>query len=286
MTFGPLVTTDWLALNIGASNVKIVDGSWRMPGAGDAVENYNAQHIPGAVFFDIDEIADKSTGLPHMLPAQDHFEQAAGALGISQDDIVVVYDEKGIFSAARVWWTFRVMGHEKVAVLDGGLPKWLSENRAVTREASAPLPATYAAHPVEGAVASASDVRDALEAGLTVADARSIERFSGAAAEPRAGLRSGCMPGAINLPYSELFNANGTLVSPNALRQHFAACGVKSGDRVITSCGSGVTAAVLSLALEAAGYSEHALYDGSWCEWGKEENDNDLFPVVTDTSER
>ena len=284
MSFGPLVSTDWLALNIGAANVKVIDGSWRMPGAGTAIDHYQAQHIRGAVFFDIDEVADKTSDLPHMLPAAEQFEAAVGALGISSADIVVVYDDAGIFSAARVWWTFRAMGHEKVAVLDGGLPKWLKENRAVSSDAVTPAPVAYKANPVDGAVARESDVREALAAGQTVADARSIERFNGTAPEPRPGLRSGHMPGAVNLPYDELFNADGTLIPVAAMKQHFAACGVKADSRIITSCGSGVSAAVLSLAFEVAGFKEHALYDGSWCEWGRDENDNDLFPVVAHAS--
>ncbi|GJL93305.1 sulfurtransferase [Hyphococcus sp.] len=283
--FGPLVSTDWLALNKGASNVKIIDGSWRMPGAGNAVDSFNSQHISGAVFFNIDEVADTASGLPHMLPSPEQFEEAVGALSVAPTDLVVVYDDVGVFSAARVWWTFRAMGHEKVAVLDGGLPKWLSEGRAVTSGVKPPAPVAYKARPIDGAVASAADVREALAAGLTVADARPLERFHGTAPEPRPGLRSGHMPGAISLPHSELFNADGTMVSPSTIREHLAACGVKSGNRIITSCGSGVTAAVLSLAIEVAGISDHALYDGSWSEWGKEGNDNHLFSVVTDASE-
>jgi len=291
MTFGPLVTTDWLGLNNGAANVKVIDGSWRLPGEGNAVDAYNAQHIPGAVFFDIDAIADKSTGLPHMLPAPEQFEEAVGALGISRDDIVIVYDEKGIFSAARVWWTFRAMGHKKVAVLDGGLPKWLREGRRVasapsTPEPATPEPATYEAKPVPAACASADDVRAALSAGVSVADARSPERYAGTAPELRPGLRSGHMPGAKNVPYGDLLNSDGTLVSPDALRQIFAAAGIDPQNRVITSCGSGVSAAVLSLALDVIGASDHALYDGSWTEWGKEAHDNDLFPVVAGADER
>ena len=282
MTFGPLVSTDWLGLNDGASNVKIVDGSWRMPGEGHAIDAFHASHIPGAVFFDIDAVADAASDLPHMLPSAEVFEEAVGGLGIAPDDIVVVYDEKGIVSAARVWWTFRAMGHEKVMVLDGGFPKWLRERRPVASGAAAPVRVTYKARPVEGAAASADEVREALAAGHTVADARSVERFAGSAPEPRPGLRSGHMPGAINIPFAELFHTNGTMLPADSLRRHFEACGVNTSARVITSCGSGVTAAVLSLALEVIGARSHALYDGSWSEWGKEGNDNAIFPVVAD----
>ncbi len=286
MTFGPLVSTEWLADYLGASDLKIIDGSWRMPGAGDARDNYDAQHIPGAVFFDIDAIADKSTDLPHMLPPASQFEEAAGALGIAAHDRVVVYDEKGIFSAARVWWTFSAMGHETVAVLDGGLPKWLREGRPVTRDPAIPVRTIYNARPQPELCAVADDVRAALAEGVRVLDARPAERFIGAVGEPRPGLRSGHMPGAANVPFTSLLTPDGALKSTADLTRIFAESGVNPGSRVITSCGSGVTAAVLSLALEVIGARRHALYDGSWAEWGKEENDDDLFPVVVDAEGR
>ena len=179
MTFGPLVTTQWLADNLGAPDVKIIDGSWRMPGNGDAIENYNAQHLPGAVFFDIDAIADRRSQLPHMLPSPAQFAQDMETLGISNDDRIVVYDEKGLPSAARVWWTFRAMGHDAVAVLDGGLPRWLSEGRPVTSDKPAPTRTVYSASPVSALVADAETVRAALLAGETVAYASSDERFVG-----------------------------------------------------------------------------------------------------------
>lgn len=284
MTFGPLVSTQWLAEHLGEKDVKIVDGSWRMPGQGAAVDNYHEQHIPGAVFFDIDAIADRQTDLPHMLPSPEAFADAVTALGVAETDRVVVYDEKGLFSAARVWWTFRAMGHEKVAVLDGGLPRWLAENRPVTTEKTIPAQTVYTPRPDPALAADADAVRAALSGGDTVLDARSAERFAGAAPDPRPGVRSGHMPGAKNLPFSSLLDGD-ALKPADQLSAIFTDAGIAPETRVITSCGSGVTAAVLSLALEVIGSRAHRLYDGSWSEWGKETHDNDLFPVVADAEE-
>lgn len=286
MTFGPLVATDWLGEHLGDADLRIIDGSWRMPGQGDAVDNYRAQHIPGAVFFDIDDIADKSTALPHMLPPRQIFEEAAGALGISDRDYVVIYDEQGVFSAARVWWTFRAMGHEKVAVLNGGLPKWLKEGRPVTSEVTIITKTKYSAKPVPSLCASHETVRRALADGTAiVADARPAERFKGAAPEPRAGLRSGGMPGAINIPYDRVLRDTGELRSPEDIREVLKEARVGENAPIITSCGSGVTAALLSLALAVSGRREYAVYDGSWAEWGDEKNDIAVFPVVADRAD-
>jgi thiosulfate/3-mercaptopyruvate sulfurtransferase len=282
MTFGPLVSTQWLAEHLGEKDLKIVDGSWRMPGNGNAIDNYNAQHLPGAVFFDIDAIADKSTPLPHMLPAPEEFEAAVGAMGIGDKDRIVVYDEKGVQSAARVWWTFLVMGHKNIAVLDGGLPKWMKEGRTVTADKSVPVRTTYKTDPKPEIVADADDVRAALADGAAVLDARSPGRFAGTEAEPRAGLRSGRMPGARNVPFGLVLNENGTLRPREELELLFANAGAGPDARVITSCGSGVTAAVLFLALTVAGARNAAVYDGSWTEWGDETHDDELFPVVAD----
>lgn len=284
MTFGPLVSTQWLADHLGDTDVKIIDGSWRMPGQGAAIENYNAQHIPGAVFFDIDAIADTQTHLPHMLPSREEFAEAVSALGISNDDRIVVYDEKGLFSAARVWWTFRAMGHEQVAVLDGGLPRWLAEGRPVTAEKPAPKQAEYTPRPQVALVADAMAVRDALSGAATVIDARSPERFAGKAPDPRPGVRAGHMPSARNVPFLSLLDGD-ALKPADELSAIFTHAGISAETPVITSCGSGVTAAVLSLALELTGSRSHALYDGSWSEWGEETHDNDLFPVVTDADD-
>ena len=203
-------------------------------------------------------------------------------MGISEQDRIVIYDEKGIQSAARVWWTFLVMGHEKVAVLDGGLPKWMKEGRPVTAEKTVPARTAYKADPKPGLCAGADDVRAALNRGGAVLDARSPGRFAGKEAEPRPGLRSGRMPGAANLPFGLVLSENGTLRPPEELRRLFADAGIGPETRVITSCGSGVTAAVLFLALTAAGIPGAAVYDGSWSEWGDERHDDALFPVVAD----
>ena len=279
-TFDPLATTQWLADHIGDKNVKILDGSWRMPGDGFGVDAYRERHIPGAQFFDIDKIAEPNTDLPHMLPPAALFESAVGALGVTQTDTVIVYDDQGLFSAARVWWTFRAMGHEKIAVLNGGLPKWQKENRAIQKTFSTPTPADYRASPNADLVISAADLSTAVKkASHTILDARPAARFEGNAPEPRAGLRSGHMPGAGNIPFGALISDNGEMRSADELKSIFASAGVSEKRPVVTSCGSGVTAAILSLGLEVAGVERHALYDGSWAEWGNENNDDADFPV-------
>ena len=282
--FGPLVSTHWLADRLTAPNVKIIDGSWRMPGEGDARADYAQKHIPGAVFFDIDAIADTSIDLPHMTPPPDVFEKAVGAMGISESDIVVVYDDRGIFSSARVWWTFRTMGHERVAVLDGGLAKWLTEDRPATAAPSVRSVVRYQASPLANWRRSAREVQAALTRGdAVVVDARPEARFTGDAPEPRAGLRAGHMPGAANVPFAALISQGGVLKDPREIADIFSAAGVDQSKEVITSCGSGVTAAILSLALEQGGWRGHALYDGSWAEWGDERNDDAEFPVEIGT---
>lgn len=279
--FGPLVSTQWLGEHLGEARLKVIDGSWRMPGQGSAQDDYGRRHIPGAVFFDIDAVSDTGSPLPHMLPPQAVFEHAAGALGVSDKDRVVVYDDQGLFSAARVWWTFRAMGHAEVAVLNGGLPKWLAEERPTTADAPAIASVVYEAAPVQALRRTAGQVRAALsEKSASVVDARPAARFSGAAPEPRAGLRSGRMPGAINVPFSALIDEGGALHAPAAVRAVFETAGADLSLPVITTCGSGVTAAVLSLALEAAGHYNHGLYDGSWTEWGDERHDDKDWPVV------
>lgn len=276
---GPLVSTQWLADNL--AGVKIIDGSWRMPGSPPAREDYDRRHIPGAVLFDIDEIADRRSPLPHMLPAPEEFAKAVGAMGIANDDAVVVYDDQGLFSAARVWWTFRAMGHDKVAVLDGGLPKWEVEGRPVTAEKPDPRSANYCAELQSDWVRNADDVRAALQSrAASVADARPAARFLGEMPEPREGLRSGHMPGACSVPHSALFNEDGTMRGAEEIRAIFEKAGVDLEKPVLTTCGSGVTAAVLSLALELAGHRRHGLYDGSWVEWGDARNAEKDYPVI------
>lgn len=284
MSFGPLVSTDWLGQNLDAADLKIIDGSWRMPGNGAAIESYAKHHIPHAVFFDIDAIADQITDLPHMLPSPAQFEMAMGALGIRETDRVVVYDEKGIFSAARVWWSLRAMGHTTVAVLDGGLPVWLREGRPVTDAQTVITPATYRAAPLPARCVASGDVRRALaDQRAIIVDARPADRFDGTAPEPRAGLRSGHMPGARNLPFPQLLTEDGKFRSPAEIRRLFESSGVDLSQPIITSCGSGVTAAILSLALEIIGKHDHAVYDGSWADWGDERHDDATYPVATNS---
>lgn len=281
-TLPSLVSTNWLASNIDAEDVKLIDASWRMPGAGDeARAAFDERHIPKAQFFDIDANADLTSDLPHMLAPPDMFDEAVGGLGISNQDRVVIYDDAGLFSAPRVWWTFRAMGHQNVAVLDGGLPKWTNEKRPTTEEISAPIPATYQARPDKDMVITALELRQALMNGDTVVlDARPTPRFDGHAAEPRSNLRPGHMPGATNLPAMSVLSSFGTMKSPEALLATFTKVGVGADTPVVTTCGSGVTAAILSLALDQVGHSNQRLYDGSWAEWGDERNPSNEFPVV------
>lgn len=276
----PLVSTDWLAAHLGADDLVVIDASWRMPGKGDAREDYVKRHIPGAVFFPIDEIADRATPLPHMLPSPEAFEEAVGALGICEKDRVVVYDDQGLFSAARVWWTLRAMGAQNVAVLDGGLPKWLAEGRAVSDAPPSPRAKCFSSSFAAHRVADSRRIKAAITSGAeTVLDARPAGRFSGAEAEPRAGLRSGHMPCARSVPSGSLLGPDGRLKPREELRAIFDAAGVSVERPVITTCGSGVTAAIISLALETLGHGPHALYDGSWAEWGLEGNNPEDFPV-------
>lgn len=277
----PLVSTQWLAERLGDPGIKVIDGSWRMPGDEPARAAYENRHIEGAVFFDIDEIADPDSALPHMAPPPAQFEMQIGALGVSERDTVVIYDDAGCFSAPRVWWTFRVMGHRKVAVLDGGLPKWLKEDRPVTNARSITASAVYKASFKPGMVCDAAALRTKLsEPDALVLDARSKDRFLAKAPEPREGLRSGHMPGAANLPHAAVLNDDQTFLDRTQLVKIFANAGVTDHADVVTTCGSGVTAAILSLALELTGQSNHKLYDGSWTEWGDCRHDAKEFPVV------
>ncbi|MCB1362218.1 MAG: 3-mercaptopyruvate sulfurtransferase [Rhodobacter sp.] len=265
-----LVSTDWLAAHMGDPDLRILDASWHMPATGrDARAEYMDEHIPGARFFDIDEISDQRSALPHMAPPPEKFISRMRAMGVGDGHQVVVYDSKGVWSAPRVWWTFRLMGKMDVAVLDGGLPKWKAEGREI--EDMPPIvrdrhiTVQRQAHLVKDVsqVASASKLGD-----WQILDARSPERFRGEVEEPRPGLRSGHIPGSLNMPFPDLQNADGTMKDADALRAALTAAGVDLNRPVITSCGSGVTAAVISLALEIVGHRNHALYDGSWSEWG------------------
>jgi thiosulfate/3-mercaptopyruvate sulfurtransferase len=268
-----LVTSEWLAARLGAPDTVVVDGSFYLPAMKrDAAAEYLAGHIPGAVRFDIDAIADLSNPLPHMLPDADQFARDVGALGIADTDTIVVYDGVGLGGAPRVWWTFRTFGAKNVFILDGGLPKWKAEGRPLQAGTVKRTPRDFHAKLNAAAVAGVSDVRRALsEKTAQVVDARPADRFRGQAAEPRPGVRPGHMPGALNVPSTDLVE-NGRLVAPARIKELFAAGGVDLTKPVITSCGSGVTAATLWFALDAIGREPRALYDGSWTEWGSRDD--------------
>jgi thiosulfate/3-mercaptopyruvate sulfurtransferase len=265
----PFVSTKWLADHLSDPNVVIVDASWYMPAAGrDPEGEYLVSHIPGAVFFGIDEIADKATNLPHMLPSPAEFAAAVGALGISEDMTIVVYDETGLFSAPRVWWTFRTMGARDVRILEGGGARWRAEKRMMQSGPVERQPRLFDARYNPDAVADFDTTRTAMNSmSVQIADARPMERFRGAMAEPRPGLKSGRIPGSVNVPFTMLTD-EGTLKSPGALKEIFTQAGVNLGKPLVTTCGSGITAATLALALETAGAKSVAVYDGSWAEWG------------------
>ncbi|RAK61207.1 3-mercaptopyruvate sulfurtransferase [Phenylobacterium hankyongense] len=266
----PLVSTAWLAERLADPDVQVVDATWYMPGEPrSGREDHAAGHIPGAVFFDIDEISDHGTDLPHMLPTPEAFAAAAGALGLRRDATVVVYDGQGIFSAPRVWWTLRTMGFPKVVVLDGGLKKWRAEGRPVETAETQATPTRLEPAFDPARVRDLDAVRGLLDGGAAqLVDARAGPRFRGEAPEPRAGLRSGHMPGACNVPWGPLVNADGTLKSAAELRETFEAGGVDLTGPIVTTCGSGVSAALLALALARLGRDDVPVYDGSWTEWG------------------
>jgi thiosulfate/3-mercaptopyruvate sulfurtransferase len=264
-----LVTTDWLAQKLRQPDLVVVDGSYYIPTIKrDAAAEYLAGHIPGAVRFDVDAIADHTNPLPHMLPSREQFAREVGALGISETDIIVVYDGAGLSASPRVWWTFRLFGAEQVFILEGGLPQWKAEGRPLETGEVRRAPRTFNARAPKGVVASLADVQAALATNSAqVVDSRPAERFRGEADEPRPGVRRGHMPGSLNVPTTKVVE-NGKLLPPDRLRAAFAEGGVDLEKPVITSCGSGVAAAVTWLALDVLGKEPKALYDGSWSEWG------------------
>ncbi|MYE37709.1 MAG: 3-mercaptopyruvate sulfurtransferase [Rhodobacteraceae bacterium] len=265
-----LVSTNWLAKHSQDPDLRILDASWYLPGENrNPLEEYSRSHIPGARFFDIDEIADKDTHLPHMVPSQELFAIRVRKMGIDNGHQIVVYDTAGIFSSPRVWWLFKLMGHKDIAVLDGGFPKWLEEGREVEDVPPQVNERHYYSRKQAQLVKSRAEVQKASSEGSSqILDARPKTRFMGLLPEPRPGLRSGNIPSSINLPYTNLLNENGTMKEKQDLLEEFKSSGLDLDKPVITSCGSGITASILFLALDMIGHRNISLYDGSWVEWG------------------
>jgi len=275
-----LVSTDWLEAHLGSPDIAIIDASWHLPTANrDAKKDFREGHIPGAQFFDIDELSDTTSSLPHMLPSAEKFSSRMRKMGIGDGKRIIAYDSVGLFSAARAWWMFKVFGHEDVAILDGGLKKWIAEGRPLEDGTPPPSQERHFTARVRGSmVRDMKDVAAALKSGSAqVADARSGTRFRGEEVEPRAHVRAGHMPGAKNVHYASLLKPDGTLKSADEIREVFQSAGIDLSKPIITSCGSGVTAAILSLGLTLVGARDHTLYDGSWTEWGGTEGN----PVAT-----
>jgi thiosulfate/3-mercaptopyruvate sulfurtransferase len=264
-----VVSADWLEQRLNDPTVKIFDASWYLPAQNrDPKAEYAEAHIPGAVFYDQDVIADLTSGLPHTIPLPAAFADAVGKLGISETDTIVVYDGPGIFTAPRVWWLLRVMGARSVFVLDGGMDGWRAEGRPVTADVPAPVPVMFHPQFNAGAVATFAEMIDIVATGnRQIADARGAARFTGDEAEPRPGMRAGHMPGAKSLP-SGVFSTDGKLKSLGALRQTIESAGIDLEKPIVTTCGSGITAAIIMLALQSLGHTDNKLYDGSWSEWG------------------
>jgi thiosulfate/3-mercaptopyruvate sulfurtransferase len=269
-----LVSTDWLAEHLNDPKVKILDASHHLPTAGrNAKEEFAEKHIPGAIFFDIDAVSDPDADLPHMWPSAEQFAEQMGALGIGNDDKVVVYDTVGPTGAARVWQTFRIFGHTNVALLNGGLRKWEAEGRPVTAEVTDYPPKRYKASKAEARIRSREQMLANIEHPVEqVLDARAAGRFKAIDPEPRAGMRGGHIPGSLNLPYPQLLGEHGTYKSADELKAAFDAAGIEQGKPIATTCGSGVTACTLALGLYLIGRDDVAIYDGSWSEWGSRQD--------------
>ncbi|MET2826873.1 3-mercaptopyruvate sulfurtransferase [Mesorhizobium shangrilense] len=263
------VDADWLQERLGQPGLVIIDASWYLPAQKrDARAEYDVAHIPGARFLDQDAVSDPDSALPHTLPSPRHFSQYVGSMGVSADDTIIIYDGPGFFSAPRAWWMFRVMGVFQTYILDGGFDGWKAAGRPVTAELTKIAPSVFHADFDAGRVASLAEMRRIVETKESqIADARGPGRFTGTEPEPRAGVRSGHMPGARNLPYSAL-SENGKLLPRDRLREVIEGAGIDLSKPVITSCGSGITAAAITLALETLGHTQNRLYDGSWTEWG------------------
>lgn len=278
-----MVSTSWLAARLGSPGLRVLDGSWYLPGSGrDAVREYAKDHIPGAVFFDLDASSEAETPLPHMLPSETAFAERMSGLGLNDADDLVVYDGSGAnLSAARVWWTFRVFGHHRTAVLDGGMGKWRAENRPVESGIVTLPRGRFTARLERGAIRDLAAMRSNLrERREQVVDLRSAGRYAGTAPEPRPGLRSGHMPGSRNIPYTELVGPDGTILPEDELRRRMEAAGIDLSQPIVATCGSGTSACALVLALGLLGHSNAAVYDGAWVEWGSRPD----TPVETGTS--
>lgn len=269
-----LVSTAWLADHLSSPDVRVVDASWYLPDMDrDPRAEYETVHIPRAVFFDLDAISDSNSPYPHMLPDPESFAANMRQLGLSNTDRIVVYDGAGLFSAARAWWMLKVMGHGSVAVLDGGLPKWIVEGRPVSSPLTPITEGNFTSQLDKGLLRGVDDLRANMDSGnAQVVDARGAARFLGTEPEPRPGLRSGHIPGAVNLHYAKLFQPDGTLINGGKLREIFEEAGVNLSAPIITTCGSGVTAAILFLGLALLGHEQSSLYDGSWAEWGSRDD--------------
>ena len=266
-----VVATEWLAARLGTPGIRVVDGSWYLPGSGrDAATEYAAGHIPGAVFFDIDASSDPISPLPHMLPTAERFAERMAGLGLSDSDHIVVYDGSGLnLSAPRVWWTFRIFGHDRVSVLDGGIGKWRREHRPIEQGIVTLPPGRFTAGLDRAAVRDLASVRANISQPVEqLVDTRSAGRFAGVEPEPRPGLRSGHVPGSVNLPFTDLVRPDGTMLPPAELRRRLAEAGIDLSRPVVATCGSGTSACALVLSLHLIGHTQAAVYDGAWAEWG------------------